>query len=277
MPELPEVETVVNSLRPNVVGLNIIDVEVKEEKLVAFPDINDFKNALVDNQIEGVDRRGKYILIQLVDGKHLVIHLRMTGQLIYCEDDLDFAKHTHIIFQFQNGHQLRFINKRKFGRMYLVSDLVNAGSLTRLGPEPLDDDFTFDRFKDLFKNRSGMIKPLLLNQKFLAGLGNIYVDESLYLSKVHPERKANTLNEKELKELYAAIRKVLSDGIKYRGTTKWDYVDSSGQAGEYQNQLKAYDREGEVCYNCGTELQRIKVGGRSSYFCPECQQFESKD
>ncbi|SJZ40145.1 bifunctional DNA-formamidopyrimidine glycosylase/DNA-(apurinic or apyrimidinic site) lyase [Selenihalanaerobacter shriftii] len=271
MPELPEVQTVVDSLRPKIKDLRVIDVEIKEKKMIAFPDISGFKEVLINNQVKTVRRRGKYIIIELADGHYLVTHLRMTGQLIYSSDNSEEAKYTYIIIQFDNQHQLRFINKRKFGRMYLVSDLADAGSLTKLGPEPLEDDFTFDKFKALFDNRTGMIKPLLLNQKFLAGLGNIYVDESLHLSHVHPERKANRLTEKELKNLYKNIRKILREGIKYRGTTKWDYVDSSGNAGEYQNHLKAYDREGEVCYTCDTPLNRIKVGGRSSYFCPQCQ------
>ena len=272
MPELPEVQTVVDSLKSKIKGLEIIDVEVKADKIVATPDIVDFKSGLNGNRIEDITRRGKYIIIHLASGEYLVTHLRMTGQLLYTNDETEMTKHTYIVIQFQNKHQLRFVNPRKFGRMYFVTDLDDAGSLMELGPEPLDEGFTFDRFKASFKNRRGMIKPLLLNQKFLAGLGNIYVDESLHLSGIYPERKADTLNEEELKRLYQAIRKVLRDGIKHRGTTKWDYVDSSGKAGEHQNYLQVYDREDEVCYNCGKEIERIKVGGRSSYFCPRCQE-----
>ncbi|MCK8824014.1 bifunctional DNA-formamidopyrimidine glycosylase/DNA-(apurinic or apyrimidinic site) lyase [Fuchsiella alkaliacetigena] len=271
MPELPEVQTVVDTLSSRIIGLKITEVEVKVEKLIALSTVADFKAELIGKEIKGVRRRGKYIIIELSDDKYLIVHLRMTGQLLYAAQNLELAKHTHVIISFANQHQLRFINKRKFGRIYLVSDFSEAGSLAELGPEPLSEDFTLDTFKALFENRRGIIKNLLLNQKFLAGLGNIYVDEALYLAGIHPLRKADQISEEELAKLYQAIRKVLKDGIKHRGTTKWDYVDGSGQAGEHQDYLQVYDRKGKNCYDCAEQIEKIKVSGRGTYFCPECQ------
>ncbi|MCK8828537.1 bifunctional DNA-formamidopyrimidine glycosylase/DNA-(apurinic or apyrimidinic site) lyase [Natroniella acetigena] len=271
MPELPEVQTVVDTLQPLIIDQVITEVEVKNKKLIAKPEVDEFKEVLQGSRIEQVSRRGKYIIIELDNDYYLVTHLRMTGRFVYAEQDEPADKYDYILLKFAAGDQLRLGSKRKFTRTYLVNDLQEAGSLTKLGPEPLTAEFTVERFKEMIASRRGRIKPLLLNQRFLAGLGNIYVDESLYLSQIHPLRTADTLTESEIEKLYQAIRKVLSEGIEHRGTTKWDYVDASGQAGSYQNYLQVYDREGKECRRCGSSLQRIKVGGRSSYFCPDCQ------
>ncbi|TDX59032.1 DNA-formamidopyrimidine glycosylase [Orenia marismortui] len=272
MPELPEVQTVVDTLYSRVLDKKIVDVEVKREELIANVDSQEFENRLIDVKINNVRRRGKYIIIELDSGEYLVGHLRMTGYFFYAEQGVASTKYDCIFFKFKDGDELRLGSKRKFTRIYLVDDLNEAGSLTKLGPEPLSDEFTLEKFKEMLSTRRGKIKPLLLNQKFLAGLGNIYVDEALFLSKIHPLRTADTITEKESSNLYHAIRKVLSDGIEHRGTTKWDYVDASGESGSHQNYLMVYDKAGEECSECGTKLEKIKVGGRGTYFCPNCQE-----
>ena len=272
MPELPEVQTVVDTLRPEVVNKKIQAVKVIEEKLISCPSLEEFKEILTDNKIIDVSRRGKYIIIELADGHFLVTHLRMTGRIVATTSDKELGKYDYILLPFTDGSELRLGSKRKFTRVYLVEDLAEAGSLTDLGPEPLSDEFTFAKFKEMIAPRRGQIKPLLLNQKFLAGLGNIYVDESLFISGIHPQRTADTLTDEELEKLHHAIRQVLAEGIRHRGTTKRDYVDASGEAGSYQDQLRVYDREDEECIKCDNQINRIKVGGRSSYFCPQCQQ-----
>ncbi|MBM7624605.1 bifunctional DNA-formamidopyrimidine glycosylase/DNA-(apurinic or apyrimidinic site) lyase [Sporohalobacter salinus] len=274
MPELPEVQTVVDTLKETVLNKEIIDIEVKNEKLIADLKVEEFIDILVGSRIENIRRRGKYIIIELDTDYYLVTHLRMTGRFVYCKKQDEDDKYDYIFFKFRGDDELRLGSKRKFTRTYLVDDLSEAGSLTKLGPEPLSDKFTLDRFKEIISTRRGKIKPLLLNQKFLAGLGNIYVDEALFISQIHPLRKADTLTEQEIENLYHAIRQVLTEGIKHRGTTKWDYVDASGQAGSYQNYLRVYDRKGEECNRCAAALEKIKVGGRSSYFCPQCQKQE---
>ncbi len=272
MPELPEVQTVVDSLQEQIPGKQVAEVEVRNEKLLANVGPEELAEVVVDRKIESVTRRGKYIIIAFDNDYYLVAHLRMTGRFVYTEEEADGDKYDYILFYFTDDSRLSLGSKRKFTRAYLVEDLEEAGSLTELGPEPLSEEFTREKFAEMLSTRRGKIKPLLLNQKFLAGLGNIYVDESLYLAGVHPERTADTLTDEEINRLQQAIRQVLKEGIKHRGTTKWDYVDASGKAGSYQHYLRVYDREGKPCPECKTELERIKVGGRSSYFCPVCQE-----
>ncbi|MBM7557087.1 bifunctional DNA-formamidopyrimidine glycosylase/DNA-(apurinic or apyrimidinic site) lyase [Halanaerobacter jeridensis] len=274
MPELPEVQTVVDTLKPNIIDKKIEAVEVIEEKLVEKPRLEEFKDLLVGQIITNVKRRGKYIIIELDNSYYLVSHLRMTGRFSYVDDGQEIGDYDYILFKFSDNEELRLGSKRKFTRTYLVDDLADAGSLTDLGPEPLSEEFTLDMFKELIAPRRGRMKPLLLNQKFIAGLGSIYVDESLFISGIHPMRTADTLTEEEITKLHGAIRQVLAEGIEHRGTTKWDYVDASGQAGSYQDELRVYDREEEECFECGTKIQRTKVGGRSAYFCPQCQPLE---
>ena len=274
MPELPEVQTVVDSLRPKICNKRFSKVEVVEEMLVEKTEIEEFKDILTEQKIESIRRRGKYIIMELGNGYYLVTHLRMTGRFIYNDTVEEVGEYDYILFEFVEGGELRLGSKRKFTRVYLVDDLAEAGSLTDLGPEPLSDEFTLDEFRNMIAKRRGRMKPLLLNQKFIAGIGSIYADESLFIAGIHPERKADTLNGGEITELYEAIKTVLAEGIKHRGTTKWDYVDASGEAGSYQDELRVYDRAGEECFVCGTMVQRIEVGSRSAYFCPRCQPME---
>jgi len=272
MPELPEVETVRRTLEEKIVGKAIARVQIMMPKVVR-PDAGEFAHGLVCQGIEELDRRGKYLLICLTGGKVLVVHLRMTGRLIYCHPERPLDKHTHVIITLDDGYHLRYVDIRQFGKLQLINrdELDSVSGLATLGPEPLSEEFTKEGFKRALRNKRTKIKPLLLDQTFIAGLGNIYVDEALFRAKIHPERMASTLTPREAVRLYTAIREVIAEGIEHRGTTFRDYVDGTGQTGGYQNKLRAYGRESHPCYYCGRPLERKVVGGRSSTYCPRCQ------
>ncbi len=275
MPELPEVETVVKGLRPLVEEKIVTGVEIREEKMIAFPEDNipAFKEELIGSKIEAVNRRGKYIIFELNNNKNMVIHLRMTGKLLVKEVKEYRDKHTHVIFSLNDGQEIRFNNIRKFGRVYLIdkNHPEQAGGLADLGPEPLSDQLTVDDFKKLFENRRALMKSLLLNQHFVAGIGNIYADEILFRSGIRPDRTADTLTESEKEKIYHNMREILQKGIIYGGTSFSDYVNAFGEKGSFQEELRVHQRQGEECYSCGTIIEKIKVSGRSTYFCPQCQ------
>ena len=273
MPELPEVETVVIGLRELIVGCTIQEVIVREGNLIAFPSVEEFKDSLYKKSIETVDRRGKYILIRIKGQKTLVVHLRMTGRLLVKPGELDYDKHTHIIFKLDNKLDLRFHNVRKFGRMYLVDsdNYKPAGGLANLGPEPLSEEFTLEVFKDHINKRSANIKSLLLNQSFIAGLGNIYADESLFRSGISPQRKSDSLSDKEKEKLYHAIRSILQSSVRAGGTSFSDYLNAKGEKGKFQYQLQVYQQEDKECSNCGHTIIKERIAGRGTRYCPVCQ------
>jgi formamidopyrimidine-DNA glycosylase len=217
-----------------------------------------------------VGRRGKYLIIGL-DVGYLLIHLKMSGRLhvVPCDEPLD--KHVHVAFDLDNGMELRFQDVRKFGRVYLVDEVSEVTS--DLGPEPLSDEFTLELFREILERRTGRLKSLLLNQQFLAGLGNIYADEALFLARLHPLRKADSLTPTEQEALYHAIRTVLHQAVASRGTTLTDggYTDVDGQSGAYQHRIAVYGQTGQACPRCGIPVERIVIGGRSSHSCPNCQ------
>jgi formamidopyrimidine-DNA glycosylase len=269
MPELPEVETIKNDLRPLLVGRVIRAVQVGWEGCVDRPSVKEFSRQIVGSRIEEVARRGKFLVFTLSDGIALLVHLRMTGRLLVTEASAPWEPHTHLSFRLDNEQELRFVNVRKFGRLYLVGEPEEI--LGDLGPEPLEDEFNVEEFRALFWNRRGMIKPLLLNQRFIAGLGNIYVDEALFKAGLHPQRKADTLSTDELGRLYGAVREALRQAIGDKGTSRSDYVRPDGSEGEHQNSLSVSGREGERCPCCSATIERLVVGGRGTYICPRCQ------
>jgi formamidopyrimidine-DNA glycosylase len=220
--------------------------------------------------VVSVGRRGKYVVIGLDEG-FLLIHLKMSGRLQVVPAVEPIDKHTHTLIDLDDGWQLRFHDVRKFGRVYLVDDIAQVTA--SLGPEPLTDSFLLEDFRELVARRSGRLKSLLLNQQFLAGMGNIYADESLFAAKLHPLRRASSLTPEEQTRLYHAIRRVLGRAIARRGTTLGDggFVDARGQVGSYQDEVVVYGKGGESCPTCGTPIERIAVGGRSTHFCPKCQ------
>ncbi len=277
MPELPEVETIVRGLREPLVGRQFTGVRVGWEKLIARPrpelaegpSAEEFKRGLVGQRILGVKRRGKYLIFVLSGGGSLIAHLRMTGRLLIKSRGDELDKHDHLIFELDDGRELRFNNVRKLGRVYLVDDENKI--VGKLGPEPLDDDFTPADFAALLSARRGMIKSLLLNQRFMAGVGNIYADEALFAACIHPERRADTLTVEEIEHLYGAIRQVLRQGIENGGTTLSAYRDAEGREGRNQEYLQVSRNTGQPCPRCGTPIKRTVVGGRGTYFCPRCQ------
>jgi len=270
MPELPEVETVVRGLREPLAGRTIIAAAYTWPRGLVTPDGPIFSARIAGQPVRSVDRRGKYILIRL-DPDTLLIHLKMTGRLYVVPDDSvqDADRWVRFTFQLDNAHQLRFSDSRKFGRVYLVEDPSEVTG--RLGPEPLDESFTLEEFRQQLVRRSGQIKPLLLNQAFLAGVGNIYADEALFASGLHPLRRVNTLSEDEIARLYAAIQAVLQDGIQSQGASINWYRKPDGSRGQAQDRFQVYGRANQPCFRCGQPVSKIVVGQRGTHFCPACQ------
>jgi formamidopyrimidine-DNA glycosylase len=270
VPELPEVETVARGLQDVLAGRTIVDATAHWSPTIALSTPDEFRRRIAGRTVVSVGRRGKYVVIGLDEG-FLLVHLKMSGRLQVVSADEPADKHTHTLFDLDDGRQLRFRDVRKFGRVYLVNDVaqVTAG----LGPEPLADDFSVSDFCQLLERRSGRLKSLLLNQQFVAGLGNIYADEALFVAQLDPLRRADSLSPAERTHLYHAIRAVLGRAIAERGTTLDDggFVDARGEAGSYQDEVHVYGRSGEPCPNCGTTIERIVVGGRSTHYCPVCQ------
>lgn len=270
MPELPEVEQVKRSLAPHLIGQKIISSEVKTRSIVG--DLY-FEAKVAGQEVLDIKRKGKYLLIELTNEYTLVIHLRMTGKVVAFAGDFIPDKHTHVIFHFNTGG-FAFADVRKFGRVNLVenSQLATLSGLSTLGMEPISPDFNLDVFEEAVKNRGrSRIKPLILDQKVVAGIGNIYADESLFIASIHPETLLADLRKDQLKALCEAMAKVLNDSIERGGTSFRDYVDGNNEKGDNQNHLQVFQREGGKCPRCGEIILRIKVAGRSSFFCPKCQ------
>jgi formamidopyrimidine-DNA glycosylase len=270
MPELPEVETVARDLDDRLTGSTITGVEIRYEGSVDPASQEGFARALVGRRILEVGRRGKFLIVTLSGGLSMLVHLRMTGQLLVREGTNAPDKHVHLIWSLDGGHELWFRDVRKFGRVYLACepDEVTA----KLGPEPLDPGFTEGAFCERLLEHRGMLKPLLLDQCFLAGLGNIYVDESLFEAGLRPRRRVDTLSGEEPSRLYRAIRRVLSEAVANRGTSLSDYVDGRGEPGRNQEHLAVFRKAGDACPRCGSEIQRDRVGGRGTFYCPSCQE-----
>ncbi|MBM4142585.1 MAG: bifunctional DNA-formamidopyrimidine glycosylase/DNA-(apurinic or apyrimidinic site) lyase [Lentisphaerae bacterium] len=274
MPELPEVETVVRELRAaGLPGRRILRARTSWAGVVDRPAARAFRRRLRGARIESVTRRAKYIVFRLSTGDALLAHLRMTGRF-----SLDPARsprdaHERAAFELDDGRELRFSDTRKFGRFHLTAD--PGGVLDALGPEPLDRAFTAGRLRALLAGRRAMLKPLLLNQAFLAGLGNIYADEALWDAGLGPRRHAHTLRAEESKRLYRAIRRVLRRGVRNMGTTLGRgltaYRRVRGQSGANRSRLRVFRRTGLPCPRCGEPIRRIVVSQRSTHFCPRCQ------
>ncbi|HHZ19028.1 MAG TPA: DNA-formamidopyrimidine glycosylase [Firmicutes bacterium] len=274
MPELPEVETIRRSLTPLITGKRIEDVSVYLPKAIRGRTPEELRQELMGKIIAAVDRRGKYLLLCLKEGGTLVFHLRMTGRVIFratAEEPL--AKHTTLVLDFAGGAQLRFEDPRKFGTVDLLSDHAHH-AMDLLGPEPLGGKWTLDDLIKAGKTRKTCIKAVLLDQAVVAGLGNIYTDESLFRAGIYPGRPASSLSQEEWQRLYGIIQEVLAEGIEYRGTTHRDYVDGLGNAGGFQERLRVYGRSGLPCVNCGTPIRRKKLAGRGTHYCPKCQHAE---
>ncbi len=271
MPELPEVETVAYGLHHALTGRTIVDVKVLWARSVASPDAVAFARRLRGQIITGVRRRGKWVVIALEGGDTLLVHLRMSGRLLVEAEACMDTRHLRAVFLLDDGRRLSFVDARKFGRLWLGND--PSAVLGELGPEPLSDGFTATQFNKMLAGQHRRIKSLLLDQRFLAGLGNIYTDEALWRAGIHPLRRASTLTPIEVRRLHRAIRSVLRAAIAGGGTTLADetYRRADGRAGEFADRLVVYGRAGEPCPRCGTVIERIIVGQRSAHFCPCCQ------
>lgn len=275
MPELPEVETIRQDLTLQVKGKTISDIRVLAADMVKNISVEDFAEKVKDSTITEIGRRAKILLLHLSSGYTMLIHLKMTGQLIYTSANEPIDAWTRVLFDLGDGRELRFQDMRRFGYIKLVKtgDILSQPDFWEFGPEPLTADFTLDVLRRLLWSRPrGKIKPLLMDQSFIAGIGNIYADEILHYAGVRPTRLAGTLTEEEIPRLYEGIRTILPAAIKHRGSSVDMYVDLKGRQGGYVPHLQVYRREGEPCYRGdGGIIERIKLGGRSAYFCPACQ------
>lgn len=278
MPELPEVESVRAGLEKLIVGETIHTVDVYWPRIIESPEVPAFKKQISNQKIESIKRRGKFLLFYLTDYV-LISHLRMEGkyQLVDSTAKTDAesfpTKHTHVIFYFESGKELHYLDVRKFGRMSLVKKgfEFDHKSLNNLGPEPVKEEFDFEQMKSFLKRRKKAIKGVLLDQKMVVGIGNIYADEILFHAKIHPARPANTLTEVEMSRLYEAILLIMEEAVKHGGTTIRTYQNAFGEIGMHQEHLQVYGKNGQSCPQCHTEMKKIKVAGRGTHYCPQCQ------
>lgn len=272
MPELPEVETVRRGLTQLVEGAKVNTIDVLYPKMINVSE-KEFKDVLQKHQIIRIDRRGKYLLFRFDNDMNLVSHLRMEGKYDVEPDGTEPTKHTHIIFHLDDNRELRYKDSRKFGRMYLVKngDEKTLSGLGTIGPEPTDATLTFDYMKSIMNKARGKIKPFLLNQSNIAGLGNIYCDEVLWLTSIHPETQTNLITDEEIEALRKNIIAEIKMAINGHGTTVHSYSNAFGEAGQFQNHLHVYGRKGEPCERCDTLLEKIKVAQRGTTYCPNCQ------
>jgi formamidopyrimidine-DNA glycosylase len=273
MPELPEVETVRRTLNDLITGKQIEHVTVRLPRIIQRPDDTQaFANMLAGHSIVTVERRGKFLRF-LLDGLVMVSHLRMEGRYGLYRQDEPLDKHTHVIFHFTDGTELRYTDVRQFGTMHLFDpgeDLL-LKPLNKLGQEPLDVSFTPERFKEIVGGRNTKIKPLLLNQEYIVGIGNIYVDEALHRAGIHPEETAKSLSDDQLNRLHSAIVATLTDAVNAGGSSVKSYVNGQGESGSYQQQHLIYGRKDQPCRTCGTLIEKSVVGGRGTHICPNCQ------
>ncbi len=264
MPELPEVETFARMLRPELVGREIFSAELFWQRTLAAPAPWQFAEQIAGQKIQAVSRRAKFLRLHL-SSLNLFIHLRMSGDLWIKDSAEAPQKHDRLHLRLSDGRSLVFSDTRKFGRIWLVADPEEVTG--RLGPEPFDPAFTAQMLYESLHARHRQLKPILLDQSFLAGLGNIYTDEALHLSHVHPQRLSDTISLAEAEKLFHAIRTVLQSGIEHNGAS----IDWVFRGGDFQNYFRVYNRASQPCLTCGTLVQRIIVGQRGTHFCPNCQ------
>jgi formamidopyrimidine-DNA glycosylase len=266
MPELPEVETIKNELLPHVLDRTITGVELFWERIVRRPPIEEFLALVIGQRITRLFRRGKYLFFHL-SGRHvLVMHMKMTGSLLVNPTDVRF---TRAILHLDNGVDIHFWDPRKFGVMWLEDDesLVTG----RLGPEPLDEMFTPEMLTNVLRNRTAPIKPILLDQTIIAGIGNMYADESLFEAKIHPLRQAGSLSPEEIRRLHSSIRRVLQRALIKKGASVRNYIRPDGTPGTAHDEFSVAHGTGKTCPHCGAHIERIIVRGRGTYLCPKCQ------
>lgn len=272
MPELPEVETVKESLRLKLTGRKIKNVNVIYDNIIAYPKVEDFIKNINNQTINDMHRRGKFILFDL-DDYYLLSHLRMEGKYFFKSSKDKILKHEHIIFTLDNDEELRYMDTRKFGKMYLIKkeDIDKIGPLKELGLEPWDDNLNSEYLLDKYKSKRLPIKIVLLDQSIIVGIGNIYADEILFLCKINPLKKCNDINKKEAFNIIKYTKYVLEEAIKKGGTTIRTYSSVNGVHGLFQNELLVHGKDKGKCPICNSDILKIRVGGRGTYYCPKCQ------
>jgi len=270
MPELPEVETIKRQLNRKIKGKKIKNVKVNLPKLVKYP-LEKFKKIIKGARINSISRRAKLLIVELSNDYYLIIHLKLSGQIIF---NGEINKHTHLIYYFTDGGILLHNDVRQFGFVKVVfkDELPDFLVNQKLGPEPLSSKFNLELFKELLlKRKNSKIKLLLMDQKFISGIGNIYSDEILFFAKVSPLRIVKTLKDKEIKKIFQGIKEILKLAVKKKGTSNRDYFDAYGKKGNYLPFIKVYQRKGKPCFLCKSTIIRVKMGSRSVHFCPHCQ------
>ena len=278
--ELPEVEVMRRDLEKDVVSRKVAESDVRPSKnamrvIRRHAKRKEFTDRLLGRKFTKTERNGKYILLHMDSGDVLVVHFGMSGQFIRANKRVALAPHTHVVITFQQGGDLRFVDPRTFGEMFVSSpdELGKVRELQHIAIDPLDHVFTWNAFGGALAQRATKMKQLLMDQKFISGLGNIYSDEVLFAAGLRYDRLSETLSSQEVRRLYRAMQEVLQEAIRFRGTTLDDeaYVDLFGKPGEFQNELKVYGRTGLPCRRCRTPVQAVKISGRNSFFCPQCQ------
>jgi len=278
--ELPEVEVMRRDLEKEVVGKKVRDVDVRPHRnamraIRRHSRRKEFADRLSGRKFTKIDRKGKYLLLYLDGGDVLVVHFGMSGQLLRGTKRQTLPQHTHVVIDFQQGGDLRFIDPRTFGEMFVtaVDQLGKIRELDHIAIDPLEDTFTWQEFSGELARRATKLKPLLMDQKFVSGVGNIYSDEVLFAAGLRYDRMSDSLSSQEVRRLYRAMREVLQDAVRFRGTTLDDdaYVDVFGKSGDFAAELKVYGRKGLACRRCRTPIDTVKISGRTSYFCPQCQ------
>lgn len=273
MPELPEVETIKKGLQKSIKGLTILNMETDTPKMIKGLTLKNFKKEVKWKKIIGLSRKGKLLIINLNSNQSLIFHLKISGRILVRKQGEKEDRFTRIIFKLSKGLELRFADLRKFGWVRLSSqrEIENLPEFKEIGLDPLSKEFTFKRFLEILEGRKGAIKKFLMNQKFISGIGNIYANEILWKVKIHPERRLETLTDKEKPALYRAIISILKRAVNFRGTSIDQYVDAFGKKGEFEKELKVYQKTGKSCQRCGISIVRITSAGRGTFFCPKCQ------
>ena len=267
MPELPEVETIRTELLPHVLGRTITGIDILWDGMVKQPSVGEFRARVTGRTITGLTRRGKYLFFSLSGGETMVMHMKMTGSLII---DPASDRFTRVVFHLDSGAALHLWDPRKFGKMWLVPDESEVSG--KLGPEPLDDDFTIEAFSERLRSRTAPVKPVLLDQSVVAGIGNMYADEALFDAKIHPLTPAGKLTGVEIERLHGSIRRVLEHALRCKGASIRNYIRPDGNTGTAHEEFNVAHGAGKRCPRCGTTIERIVVRGRGTYYCPDCQQ-----
>lgn len=273
MPELPEVETIKRQLDKIITKKKIKDVRVLYPKIIKGTRKEIFKKLLFGKEVKKVKRRAKLLIIEVNNDLSILIHLRMTGQILFKNQNEKFDQHTHVIIDFEDGKSLYYRDIRKFGSIKLIKskEIFNHPEVKRLGVEPLEKSLNISKIKTLMNGKKAMVKSLLLRQDLISGLGNIYTDEILFEAGIFPKRSGDSLSDEDWQSILNAMKRILKKSIKEKGTTFRDYVGVDDGKGNYKSYLKVYQRAGKSCVNCTSHIKKIKVYGRGTYFCPFCQ------